>query len=205
VNSLAIHLPLLHIHKIQFLLLLCLLAALIAGLPVKADDGENKARLWQVYQEKKGSYPVRTEHLRAGFEPLYINRLINESSPYLLLHAHNPIDWYAWGEEAFKRARLENKPVFLSIGYSTCHWCHVMAYESFDDEIIGKLLNHGFVSIKVDRERRPEVDSIYMKALELSLGYGGWPMTLILTPDGKPFYTAVYISPDELHRLLQQV
>ncbi|MFW6237980.1 MAG: thioredoxin domain-containing protein, partial [Halanaerobiales bacterium] len=121
------------------------------------------------------------------------NRLIEEESPYLRQHAENPVDWYPWGEEAFKKADREDKPVFLSIGYSTCHWCHVMAEESFEDEKVADLLNENFVSIKVDREERPDIDSIYMQACQLMNGHGGWPLSIFMTPDKKPFYAATYI------------
>lgn len=116
------------------------------------------------------------------------NRLINEKSPYLLQHAHNPVDWYSWSEEAFKKAKIENKPVFLSIGYSTCHWCHVMERESFEDEEVAEVLNENFISIKVDREERPDIDSIYMSFCQAYTGSGGWPLTIIMTPDKKPFF-----------------
>lgn len=121
------------------------------------------------------------------------NRLISEKSPYLLQHAHNPVDWYPWGDEAFEKARKEDKPIFLSIGYSTCHWCHVMEKESFEDSEIAKLLNETFVSIKVDREERPDLDSIYMKVCQMLKGSGGWPLHIIMTPDKKPFFAATYI------------
>jgi uncharacterized protein len=127
------------------------------------------------------------------------NRLANEISPYLLQHAHNPVDWYPWGEEAFARARTEDKPVFLSIGYSACHWCHVMERESFENDDIAAILNETFVSIKVDREERPDVDSIYMQAVQLMTGHGGWPMSVFLTPDGAPFYAGTYFPPDDRH------
>jgi uncharacterized protein YyaL (SSP411 family) len=110
------------------------------------------------------------------------NHLINETSPYLLQHAHNPVDWYPWGEEAFEKARRENKPVLLSIGYSACHWCHVMAHESFENEAIAQLMNEHFVNIKVDREERPDLDQIYMNAVQMMTHHGGWPMTVFLTP-----------------------
>src|SRR3989338_1190773 len=113
----------------------------------------------------------------------YTNRLAREKSPYLLQHAHNPVDWFPWGEEAFEKARTADKPIFLSIGYSTCHWCHVMEEESFVNPEIAKLLNDGFVSIKVDREERPDVDHIYMQAVMALTGSGGWPMSVFLTPD----------------------
>ncbi|WP_235284335.1 thioredoxin domain-containing protein [Methanosarcina mazei] len=121
------------------------------------------------------------------------NRLINEKSPYLLQHAYNPVDWYPWGEEAFEKARKENKPVFLSIGYSTCHWCHVMAHESFEDEEVAGLMNEAFVSIKVDREERPDIDNIYMTVCQIILGRGGWPLNIIMTPGKKPFFAGTYI------------
>ncbi len=126
----------------------------------------------------------------------YTNRLIHEKSPYLLQHAHNPVDWYPWGEEAFEKAKKENKPIFLSIGYSTCHWCHVMERESFENESIAKIMNEHFVCIKVDREERPDVDQIYMNAVMLLTGQGGWPLNLFLTPDLKPFYGGTYFAPD---------
>ncbi len=121
------------------------------------------------------------------------NRLIHEKSPYLLQHAHNPVDWFPWGEEAFEKARKENKPIFLSIGYSTCHWCHVMEEESFEDETVAELLNSMFVAIKVDREERPDIDQTYMTAAQIMTGHGGWPLTIIMTPDKKPFFAGTYI------------
>ena len=124
------------------------------------------------------------------------NRLIHEKSPYLLQHAYNPVDWYPWGEEAFARARKENKPIFLSIGYSTCHWCHVMEHESFENDEIAALMNRYFVSIKVDREERPDIDKIYMTAVQATTGSGGWPMSNWLTPDLKPFYCGTYFPPE---------
>ncbi|WP_440948768.1 thioredoxin domain-containing protein [Methanosarcina sp. T3] len=128
-----------------------------------------------------------------GKEQRKPNSLINEKSPYLLQHAYNPVDWYPWGEEAFEKARAENKPIFLSIGYSTCHWCHVMAHESFEDEEVARLMNEAFVSIKVDREERPDIDNIYMTVCQIILGRGGWPLNIIMTPDKKPFFAGTYI------------
>ena len=128
--------------------------------------------------------------------PSFTNHLIHEKSPYLLQHAHNPVDWYPWGEEAFQKAKRENKPIFLSIGYSTCHWCHVMERESFENEAIAKILNDHFVCIKVDREERPDVDQIYMNAVMTLTGQGGWPLNVFLTPDLKPFYGGTYFPPD---------
>lgn len=120
------------------------------------------------------------------------NRLINEQSPYLLQHAYNPVDWYPWNEEAFEKARSENKPIFLSIGYSTCHWCHVMEKESFEDDEVAKLMNEAFVSIKVDREERPDIDGIYITVCQMLTGSGGWPLTIVMTPDKKPFFAGTY-------------
>ncbi|ABK15463.1 thioredoxin domain-containing protein [Methanothrix thermoacetophila] len=124
------------------------------------------------------------------------NRLAGESSPYLLQHAYNPVDWYPWSPEAFERARAEDRPIFLSIGYSTCHWCHVMARESFEDERIAEMLNRAFVCVKVDREERPDIDAIYMEACQIITGRGGWPLTIIMSPDGIPFFAATYIPKD---------
>ncbi len=127
------------------------------------------------------------------------NKLINEKSPYLLQHAYNPVDWYPWCEEAFEKAKREDKPVFLSIGYSTCHWCHVMEKESFEDEKIAKLLNDSFVSIKVDREERPDIDGVYMSVCQMITGSGGWPLTIIMTPDKKPFFAGTYFPKHNLY------
>jgi uncharacterized protein YyaL (SSP411 family) len=121
------------------------------------------------------------------------NRLINEKSPYLLQHAYNPVDWYPWCDEAFERAKIEDKPIFLSIGYSTCHWCHVMEKESFEDEEVAKILNENFIPIKVDREERPDIDTVYMTICQAMTGHGGWPLTIIMTPDKKPFFAGTYI------------
>jgi uncharacterized protein YyaL (SSP411 family) len=129
------------------------------------------------------------------------NRLARESSPYLLQHAHNPVDWYPWGEEAFAKARAEDRPVFLSVGYAACHWCHVMERESFEDEATANLLNERFVAIKVDREERPDVDGIYMDAVQAMTGSGGWPMSVFLTPEGKPFYAGTYFPEEPRHGL----
>ncbi len=138
------------------------------------------------------SYRPRTRHLRPDGSPKYINRLFLESSPYLLQHAHNPVNWSAWGDEAFEAARRLERPVLLSVGYSTCHWCHVMEEESFEDEEIARFLNENYVIVKVDREERPDVDAIYMNAVQLLTGGGGWPMTVWLTADRKPFFGGTY-------------
>ena len=131
----------------------------------------------------------------------FTNHLINETSPYLLQHAHNPVDWYPWGEEAFAISREQNKPVLLSIGYSACHWCHVMAHESFEDEEIARLMNDNFVNIKVDREERPDLDQIYMNAVQMMTHHGGWPMTVFLTPDAIPFYGGTYFPPQDRYNM----
>ncbi|MDO9444091.1 MAG: thioredoxin domain-containing protein, partial [Dehalococcoidia bacterium] len=140
-----------------------------------------------------------------------MNRLARETSPYLLQHAENPVDWYPWGEEAFARARAENRPILLSVGYSACHWCHVMAHESFENPAIAAQMNESFVNIKVDREERPDVDSVYMSFTQALTGQGGWPMTVFLTPDLRPIYAGTYFPPDDRYgrpgfpRLLQSV
>ena len=129
------------------------------------------------------------------------NRLAKETSPYLLQHAGNPVDWYAWGPEALERAKKEDKPILLSIGYAACHWCHVMAHESFEDEETARAMNESFVNIKVDREERPDLDGIYMQAVQAMSGHGGWPMTMFLLPDGSPFFGGTYFPPDDRHGL----
>ena len=123
------------------------------------------------------------------------NRLANETSPYLLQHKDNPVDWFPWGEEALERAKEEDRPILLSVGYSACHWCHVMERESFEDEETARMMNEHYVSIKVDREERPDIDSIYMSAVQALTRHGGWPMTVFLTPDGAPFYGGTYFPP----------
>ena len=128
-----------------------------------------------------------------------MNRLADETSPYLLQHAANPVDWYPWGEEAFERAREEDKAILLSVGYAACHWCHVMEHESFEDDETAALMNERFVSVKVDREERPDVDGLYMDAVVALAGHGGWPMTVFLTPDGRPFWGGTYFPPEPRH------
>ena len=129
-------------------------------------------------QEKKSMTEKHT--------PEYTNKLINESSPYLLQHAHNPVEWYPWGDEAFEKAEKENKLVLISIGYSACHWCHVMEHESFEDSLTAEMMNKNFINIKVDREERPDVDQVYMNAVQLMTGSGGWPLNCFALPDGRP-------------------
>ncbi len=151
-------------------------------------------RLTDALAAKGSGYVPRTRHL-AGGRPLFTNRLILERSPYLLQHAHNPVSWWAWGEEAFEEARRTGRPVFLSVGYSTCHWCHVMERESFEDLEIARVLNERYVPIKVDREERPDVDAVYMVAVQLLTGGGGWPMSVWLTPAKEPFFGGTYFPP----------
>src|SRR5690242_762464 len=127
------------------------------------------------------------------------NRLASETSPYLLQHAENPVDWYPWGDEAFTRAREEDKPLLISIGYAACHWCHVMERESFEDPVIAALMNDHFVCVKVDREERPDVDAIYMEAVQSMTGQGGWPLNTFITPEQIPFYGGTYFPPEPRH------
>ena len=168
-----------HWHSIQVIALLVLMAAISGMANGMTDDTTSSHR--------------------------FTNRLVGEDSAYLLQHAHNPVNWYPWGDEAFAAATRENKPIFLSIGYSTCHWCHVMEKESFEDEDIAALMNESFISIKVDREQRPDIDEIYMTAVQMFSGRGGWPMSSFLTPEGQPFFGASYFPPDQFAALLQRV
>lgn len=178
---------------------------LISAAELESTTAADKKAYRLAYQNKGSDYKPRTEHFNSDGTPKYINRLIFEQSPYLIQHAHNPVNWYAWGTEAFAAAKRENKPIFLSIGYSTCHWCHVMERESFDNEAIADYLNKNFIAIKVDRERRPDVDKTYMTALTMLKGSGGWPMSSFLTPQGKPFYAGTYFPPVTFVQILQQV
>src|SRR5713101_6906952 len=149
--------------------------------------------------------PVDGSAARAAAEPSVgrrPNHLLGQSSPYLLEHLDNPVDWYPWGEEALERARREGRPIFLSIGYSACHWCHVMAREAFSDEGIARILNERFVPIKVDREERPDLDDLYMTAVLAMNGSGGWPLSVFLTPDRKPFYGGTYLPKDRFRQML---
>ncbi len=166
---------------------------------------ELKQQIQAAYVAKGDDYLPRTQHLDDEGQAIYINRLIFQDSPYLLQHAHNPVDWHPWGPEAFALAQRENKPVFLSIGYSTCHWCHVMEIESFEDESIARYMNEHYISIKVDRELLPDIDTIYMTAVMMVNGQSGWPMSSFLTSDGKPFYGGTYYPPAQFQNLLEQV
>ena len=138
------------------------------------------------------NFALGQEKAEHNKEAKFVNRLEKESSPYLLQHKNNPVDWYPWSEEAFKKAKELDIPIFLSIGYSTCHWCHVMEKESFEDEEVAKLLNDNFISIKVDKEERPEIDHIYMTVCQAMTGRGGWPLTIIMSPDKQPFFAGTY-------------
>jgi len=160
------------------------------GAPPRSS--ELSATLSTALADQPQGYVPRTHHLTENGSPRFVNRLIQQSSPYLLQHAHNPVDWHPWGREAFALATLLDRPVLLSIGYSTCHWCHVMERESFEDLEIARFINENFVAIKVDREERPDIDAIYMAAVQLVTGRGGWPMTVWLTPEAEPFFGGTY-------------
>ena len=172
--------------------------AIEAGPGALPFDAELARRLEAAVLRRPG--PPRTRHLRPDGSARYTNRLALETSPYLLQHAHNPVDWRPWGDEAFATARALQRPVFLSVGYATCHWCHVMEEESFESEEIARLLNERFVPVKVDREERPDVDAIYMQAVQMLTHQGGWPMSVFLTGEGKPFFAGTYFPPEEGQR-----
>src|SRR6266851_9550385 len=146
---------------------------------------------------------LRVDHAAGRYE--YTNGLIDSNDPYLLLHAHNPVDWYSWGPEAFAKAKKENKPIFLSIGYSTCYWCHVAERTIYSNPAIAKQMNQWFVNVKVDREQLPDVDRLYMLATELITGQGGWPNNVFLTPDLKPFFSGSYFPPHDFTSILNKV
>ncbi len=179
------------------------LAEPLPGLDPYSEKLEHQ--LHRAVLAKGENYQPRTRHLTSEGQAIYTNRLILEDSPYLIQHAHNPVNWFPWGDEAMTVAIIENKPIFLSIGYSTCHWCHVMEVESFEDKKIAEFLNQHFIAIKVDRERHPDVDEAYMLAVRLVAGRGGWPMSSFLAPDGKPFYGATYLPPDIFTELLKKI
>ena len=179
-------------------------------LPVPQAEGVSyprplQRRLQAALKEKGPGYRPRTRHRNPDGSPRYTNRLILENSPYLLQHAHNPVDWHPWGPEAFEKARREGKPIFLSIGYATCHWCHVMEEQSFEVPEIALLLNRDFVPVKVDREQRPDVDATYMNAVQLLTGHGGWPLSAFLTPEGKLFFGGTYFPPEQFKSLLLRI
>ncbi len=184
-------------HTIRHLTGVMLGCSLLIGTAQAASSEHTGTELMARQQQPSGQANTADafvkKMLAQGAKP---NRLINEKSPYLLLHAFNPVDWYPWGEEAFEKARKENKPIFLSIGYSTCHWCHVMARESFDNPEIAEIMNAYFINIKVDREERPDVDRIYIAATQAATGSAGWPLSVFMTPDLKPFYMGTYYPPE---------
>ncbi len=170
---------------------MCLHVWLVTGITLAQEL--KKPEEVRELMKKRESDPGISQKPESVPEKEYHNKLISEKSPYLLQHAHNPVKWYPWGPEAFRLAQKKDKPIFLSIGYSTCHWCHVMEHESFEDPEVAKLMNDVFVSIKVDREERPDIDSVYMMVCQMLTGSGGWPLTILMTPDKKPFYAATYI------------
>jgi len=156
-------------------------------------------------QVKNGSMDQNSYQTGKGRYHKYTNHLINETSPYLLQHAHNPVDWYPWGKDAFEKAAKENKLVLISIGYSSCHWCHVMERESYENEEVAQLMNEHYICIKVDREERPDVDQVYMNAVQLLTGGGGWPLNCFALPDGSPVYGGTYYPPDQWKEVLTQL
>jgi len=195
-----------------------ILGALLAPAISMAADEPNQAKivalnespvltdgLLKALENKGPNYKPRTEHLLSDGSPIYTNRLILEASPYLIQHAHNPVNWYPWGDEAFKAAKDQNKPVFLSIGYATCHWCHVMERESFENFDIAKLLNDNYIAIKVDREQLPDIDAMYMTAVMMITGSGGWPMSSWLDEQGRPFYGGTYFPVEHFDQLLTRI
>ncbi|PCH65596.1 MAG: thioredoxin [Gammaproteobacteria bacterium] len=175
---------------------------LLLGGMMTASATELENTLQQALLNKGPDYLPRTQHLDSTGQAIYTNRLILQDSPYLNQHAHNPVNWYPWGPEAFDAAQKENKAIFLSIGYSTCHWCHVMEEESFDNLAIAELMNQHFINIKVDREQRPDIDETYMTAVSLLTGRGGWPMSSFITQQGKTFWGGTYIPPEQFKSLL---
>ncbi len=190
-------------HTVFLLLLLHLTSPAYAeGL---AYPPELEQELLSAFNSKPDAYQPRTQHLCENNRPCFINRLVLESSPYLLQHAHNPVDWYAWNKEALDKAKRENKPIFLSIGYAACHWCHVMEEESFDNLEVAQFLNEHFIAIKVDRESRPDIDEFYANAVLHFQPQQGWPMSLFLTPEAKPFYAGGYYSRDDFYELLSKM
>jgi uncharacterized protein YyaL (SSP411 family) len=175
-----------------------------SGLGAELYSDSLKQQLAAVWAKRPADYVPRTRHLNEDGAPKFTNRLFLESSPYLLQHAHNPVDWHPWGDEAFDKARELGRPVLLSVGYATCHWCHVMEEESFEDEEIARFINENYVAIKVDREQRPDVDGVYMAAVQVTTGgAGGWPMTAWLAPDRRPFYAGSYFPPHDGDRGIQ--
>ncbi|MBI3785117.1 MAG: thioredoxin domain-containing protein [Deltaproteobacteria bacterium] len=167
----------------------------LPGAPAFSPSLQQELR--SAWKAQAGASQPRTSHLNADGSPQYINRLVLSRSPYLQQHAFNPVNWYPWGDEAFATAKRENKPVFLSIGYATCHWCHVMEHECFEEEAIAKLLNENFIAVKVDREERPDIDAVYIAAVQRMTGSAGWPLSVFLTSDRQPFYGGTYFPPED--------
>ncbi|OQK17502.1 hypothetical protein AU255_06400 [Methyloprofundus sedimenti] len=192
-------------HKLSIFILVGSIYSTGAVAKMQYFPPEMQSELHAAYIAKGKDYQPRSANLLDNGQPAYINQLILQDSPYLIQHAHNPVHWYPWGEDAFARAKRENKPVFLSIGYSTCHWCHVMEEESFDNPAIAAVLNQHFIAIKVDRECRPDIDTVYMQAITLLTGRGGWPMSSFLTPEGKTFLGDSYFPPEPFKELLLRV
>ena len=178
--------------------------ALAAGPPGTSRDPDATLRLEAIYAAKGPDYVPKTKLLENG-QPKYVNRLIEEVSPYLLQHAHNPVDWRAWSEETLAEAEDRGMPIFLSVGYATCHWCHVMEGESFDNEQVAAVLNAHFIPIKMDREQHPELDHLYITATQIQQGHAGWPNSVWLTPDGRPFHTGTYFPREDFLRLLSSL
>ncbi len=173
--------------------------------PAVSRDPALTERLQAACAAKGPDYAPRTHLLDASGRAKYLNRLILEASPYLIQHAHNPVDWRAWGPEALAEAAALDRPVFLSVGSATCHWCHVMEEESFDNEAVAAILNAHFIAIKVDREQHPALDQIYITATQLQQGHAGWPNSLFLMPDGRPFHTGTYFPRPQFIQVLQAV
>ena len=190
------HVPAHILNTIRRLFALGVCASALSAIGACSAQPEGNEVTSRDVQEQKAEEP-RNVSAPTEVEHAHTNRLVNETSPYLLQHAHNPVDWYPWGEEAFAAAREQDKPIFLSVGYSSCHWCHVMEREPFDNEEIAAVMNEHFVSIKVDREERPDVDEIYMTAVQAMTGSGGWPMSVFLTHDLNPFYGGTYFPPED--------
>lgn len=172
---------------------------------VEGFDNPLQQSLEAAYLARDPAEEFRTKYLQSNGQPTYINRLILEQSPYLRQHAHNPVNWYPWGAEAFEVARAKKLPLLLSIGYSTCHWCHVMEHETFDNVEMAEWINKTVIPVKIDREIRPDLDEIYITAVQVMVNYGGWPLNVFVTPDGDPFYGGVYFPPDQFRALLSRV
>ncbi|MEO0913621.1 MAG: thioredoxin domain-containing protein, partial [Pseudomonadota bacterium] len=170
---------------------------------LERDEAEHAA-LEAAFHMMPAGYKPRT-HLWHEGQPAYINRLIHEGSPYLLQHAHNPVDWWPWGEEALAAAKRQDKPIFLSAGYATCHWCHVMEEESFDNAIVAEALNRDYIPVKLDREQRPDIDQIYVLATTLQHRHAGWPNSVWLFADGRPFHTGTYFQRPHFLQLLEAI